>query len=367
MDQFLPIAPMGAIGSYSFGPIPPNCQQLGAVVWTISTHLLPGAIGSNSFGPIPPNCSHGSNWEQFVWTNSSKCSRGSNWEQFVWTISSQLLPQLGAIRLDQFLPIAPAAIGRNSFGPIPLNCSSGSNWKQFVWTNSTQLLPGSNWEQFIWTNSTQLLPREQLGAIRLDQFLPIAPAGAIGSNSFGPIPSNCSRGSNWEQFGGVWTNSTQLLPREQLGAIRLDQFLPIAPAGAIGSNTFGPIPPNCSRGSNWEQFVWTNSTQLLPREQIGAIRLDHFHQIAPAVAIGSNSFGPIPSNCSRGSNWEQFVWTNSSQLLPREQLGAIRLDHLVPIDPAGAIGSNSFGQIASNCSRGSNWEQFVWTNFSQLL
>ena len=190
--------------------------------------------------------------------------------------------------MDQFHPIAPAgAIGSNSFGPIPPNCSRGSNWEQFVWTNSIQLLPreqlgaicssGSNWGQFVWTNSTQLLPREQLGAIRLDQFLPIAPAGAIGSNTFGPIPPNCSRGSN-------------------LVAIRLDQFHPIAPAGANWSNSFGPFPPNCSRGSNWEQFVWTNSIQLLPQEQLGAIRLDQFLPIAPTGAIGSNSSGPLSPN-----------------------------------------------------------------------
>ena len=240
------------------------------------------------------------------------CTHGSNWEQFVWTYSTQLLPQelLGAILLDQFHPIAPAgAIGSNSFGPIPPNCSRGSIWEQFVWTNSTQLLPReqlgeirldqflpiapmhrSNRELFVWTYSSQLIRREQLGAIRLDKLLPIAPAGAIGSNSFGPIASNCFRGSNWEQF--VWTYSSQLLQREQLGAIRLDQLLPIAPAGAIGSN-------------------------LLLREQLGAIRLDQFHPFAPAGAIGSNSFGPIPPNCSRGSNWEQFVWTNSTQLFPR--------------------------------------------------
>ena len=169
---------------------------------------------------------------------------------------------------------------------------------------------------------------------------------AIGSNSFGPIPPNCSHGSKWEQF--IWTNSTQLLPREQSGAFSLDQFLPIAPAGAIGSNSFGPIPPNCSRESNWEQFVLTNSTQLLPREQLGAIRLDQFLPIAAAGAIGSNLFGPIPPNCSRGSNWEQFVWTNSYQLLPQEQLGVIRLDQFLSIAPVGAIGSNSFGPIPPN-------------------
>ena len=188
----------------------------------------------------------------------------------------------------------------------------------------------------------------------MDQFLSIALVKAIGSNSFGPIPPNCSHGSNWEQF--VWTNSSKLLPREQLRAICLDQFHPIAPAGDIGSNSFGPIPPNSSHGSKWEQFVWTTSFQLIRREQLGAIRLDKLLPIAPAGAIGSNSFGPIPFNCSRGSNWEQFVWTISSQLLPREQLGAFRMDQFHPIAPAGAIGSNSFGPIPPNCCRGSNWE-----------
>ena len=204
-----------------------------------------------------------------------------------------------------------------------------------------------------------------MGAIRLDHFLPNDPAGTIGSNSFGQIASNCSSGSNWELF--FWTNSFQLLPREQLGAICLDHFLPIATAGAIGSISYGPFPSNCSRGSNWEQFVWTNSSQLLPREQLGVICLDQLHPISPAGAIGSNSFGPIPPNFSRGSNWEQFVWTNSNQLLPREQLGAIRLDQFHPIAPVGASGSNSLGPIPPNCSRRSIWVQFVWTNFSQLL
>ena len=37
-------------------------------------------------------------------------------------------------------------------------------------------------EQFVWTNCSQLLPREQFGAIRLDQLLPTAPAGAIWSH-----------------------------------------------------------------------------------------------------------------------------------------------------------------------------------------
>ena len=180
----------------------------------------------------------------------------------------------------------------------------------------------------------------------MDEFLSIALVGAIGSNSFGPIPPNCSRGSNWEQF--VWTNSSQLLPREQLGAIRLDQFHPIAPGKAIRSNSFGPIPPNCYRGSNWEQFVWTNSSQLLQWEQLGTICLDQFHPISPAGAIGINSFGPFPPNCSRGSNLKQFVWTNSYQLLPQEQLGAIRLDQFLSIAPVGAIGSNSFGPIPPN-------------------
>ena len=171
----------------------------------------------------------------------------------------------------------------------------------------------------------------------MDQFLPIAAVGAIGNNLFGPIPPNFSRGSNWDQF--VWTISSQLLPREQFEAIRLDQFLPIAPAGAIGSNSFGPIPLNCSSGSNWKQFVWTNSSQLIRREQFGAIRLDKL----------------LP-NCSRGRNWEQFIWTNSTQLLPRELLGAISLEQFLPIAHTGAIGSNSFGPIPPNCSRGSNWE-----------
>ena len=153
--------------------------------------------------------------------------------------------------------------------------------------------------------------------MRLDQFVPLAHAGAIESNWFGTIPSNCSRRSNWEQC--IWTDSSQLLQREKFGAILLDQFLSIAPAGAIESNSFGPIPPNCSRGSNWEQFVWTNFVQLLPQEHLGAIRLDLFIPIDPVVAIGSNSFGPIPPNCSHGSNREHFVWTNSSQLLPRQQ------------------------------------------------
>ena len=135
------------------------------------------------------------------------------------------------------------------------------------------------------------------------QLLPIAPAGAIGSNSFGPIAPNCSRGSDSELF--VWTICSQLLPRERLGAIRLDQLLPNAPAGAIR-----------------------------------AIRLDLLLPIAPAGAIGSNLFGPIAPNCPRGSDWEQFVWTNWSQLFPRERFGAIRLDQLLPIAPAGAIRGN---------------------------
>ena len=88
---------------------------------------------------------------------------------------------------------------------------------------------------------------------------------------------------------------------EQLRAIRLDQFLPIALAGAFGCNSFGPISLNCSSGSNWELFVWTNSIQLLPREQFGAIRLDQFLPIAPTEEIGSNSFGQIASNCSGGA------------------------------------------------------------------
>ena len=219
--------------------------------------------------------------------------------------------------------------------------------------------------QFVWTNSTQLLPWDQLGAIRLDKLLPIAPAGAIWSNSFGPIPSNCSRGSNREQC--VWTNSSHLLTREQLRAIGLEQFLPIAPAGAIGSNAFGPIPLNCSSERNSEQFFWTNSFQLLPRVQLRAIRLDQFLPIAPAGAIGSNSFGPISSNCSRRSIWEQFVWTYSSQLIQWLQLEAIRLDQFLPIAPTVAIGSILFGPIPPNCSLGSNFEQFVWTNSTQLL
>ena len=168
----------------------------------------------------------------------------------------------------------------------------------------------------------------------MDQLLPIAPAF-------------------------VWTNCSQLLPRERFGAIRLDQLLPFAPAGAIGSNSFGPIAPNCSRGSNSEQFVWTNCSQLLPRERFGAIRLDQLLPIAPAGAIGSNSFGPIAINYSCGSDWEQFVWNNCSQLLLRERIEAIRLDQLLPIAPAGAIGSNSFGPTAPNCSSGSDSEQFV--------
>ena len=263
--------------------------------------------------------------------------------------------------MDPFLPIAPAgAIRSNSFGPIPTNCSGGSNS-----------------EQFVWTNSSQLLPLEQFRGIHLDQFLPIAPAGAFRSNSFGPIPTNYSRGSNWEQF--VWTNSYPFHPREQLGAIPLDQFLPIAPTGAIWSNSFGAIPSNCSGGSNSEHFVWTISYQLLQREELGAIHLDHFYPISPAMqfeairldqflpiapagAIRSNSFGPIPPNCSRWSNLEEFVWTNSSQLLPWEQFGGIRLDQFLPIAPAGAIRRKSFGPIPPNYSRGSNWEQFVWTN-----
>ena len=68
--------------------------------------------------------------------------------------------------------------------------------------------------------------------------------------------------------------------------------------------------------------------------------------IAPAGAIRSNSFGPIAPNCSRGSNSEKFVWTNCPQLLPREQFGAIRLDQLLPIAPAGAIRRNWLGTIA---------------------
>ena len=88
-------------------------------------------------------------------------------------------------------------------------------------------------------------------------------------------------------------------------------MLPIAPAGAIGSNLFGIIAPNCHRGSEWEQFVWTNYSQLFPRERFEAIRLDQLLPIAPA-----------------------FVWTNCSQMLPRERFGAIRLDHLLPIAPA---------------------------------
>ena len=144
----------------------------------------------------------------------------------------------------------------------------------------------------------------------------------------------------------------------------MDQFHPIAPAGAIRSNSFGPIPPNCSHGRNWEQFVWTNCFQLLRRgnwEQLVWTtssqllpRMDQFLPIVPAGAIRSNSFGRISLNCSSGSNWKQFVLTNSTQLLPREQLGAIRLDQFLPIAPAGAIGSNSFGPIPPNCSRESN-------------
>ena len=215
--------------------------------------------------------------------------------------------------MDQLLPIAPAgAIRSNSFGPSATNCSRGSNS-----------------EQFIWTNCSLLLPLERFGDVRLDQLLP-REAGAIRSNVFRPIAPNCSRGSNSELF--VWTNCSQLLRRERL------------------SNSIGSIAPNCSRGSNSEQFVWTNLSQLLPREPFGAIHLDQLLPIAPAGAIRSDSVGPI-----------------APQLLPREQFGAIRLDQLLPIAPAGAIRSNLFGPIAPKCSRGSNSEQFVWTNCSQSL
>ena len=217
--------------------------------------------------------------------------------------------------MDQFLPIAlGGAIRSNSFGPIPPNCPCGSNSEEFVWTNSSQLLPLVQFGGILWTNSSQFLPREQFGGIRLDQFLPIAPARAIGSNSFGAIPSNCSGGSNSEQFVG--TNSYQLLPRKELGAIHLDQFLPISPT-----------------------------------MQFDAIRLDQILPIASAGAIRSDSFGPIQPNCPRGSNSEEFVWTNSSQLLPLEQFGVIHLDQFLPIAPAGAIRRNSFGAIGRNWSK----------------
>ena len=183
--------------------------------------------------------------------------------------------------MEQLLPIAPAGKNRrNSFGPFAPICSRGSNS-----------------EQFIWSNFSKLLPREQFGAIRL---LPIAPAGAIRSNSF-----------------------EQLLPREQFRAISLEHLLPIAPAGAIRSNLFGPFAP---RGSNSEQLVWSNCSQLLPREQFGAICLEQLLPIALAGAIRSNSFGPFAPNCSRMSNSDQFVWSNCSQKLPLEHFGEIRLE-----------------------------------------
>ena len=103
---------------------------------------------------------------------------------------------------------------------------------------------GSNWEQLLEANCSELLPREQLGAIGPNELLRIAPAGAIGSKRIVP---NCSCRTYWEQL--LQTNCLELLPRDQLGAIGPNELLRIAPVGAIGSKR---IAPNCSRGSNWE-------------------------------------------------------------------------------------------------------------------
>ena len=137
---------------------------------------------------------------------------------------------------------------------------------------------------------------------------PIATVGTIGSNSCGDeLRKFLPRGSNWEQF--VWTNR------------------------AI-----------CSRGSNWEQFVWCELRQLLPWQQLGAIRIDKLRQLLPWEQLGRAI--RVVTNCansSRGSNWEQFVWTNCAncsvgtigsnscgdemrKFLPWQQLGAIRVD-----------------------------------------
>ena len=53
-----------------------------------------------------------------------------------------------------------------------------------------------------------------------------------------------------------------------------------------------------------------------------------------------------------------------SQLLPRERFGAIHLDQLLLIAPAGAIRNNSFGPIAPNRSCWSNSAKLARNNCS---
>ena len=125
-----------------------------------------------------------------------------------------------------------------------------------------------------------------------------------------------------------------MLPREQFGAIGLNELLRIAPAGAIVPNQFLRIAPAGAIGSNWSK---TNCSELLPREQLGAFGPNELLRIAPAGAIGSNWSKRIAPNRSHGSNLELFLQTNCSESLPREQLGAIGQSELLRIAPAGAI------------------------------
>ena len=111
---------------------------------------------------------------------------------------------------------------------------------------------------------------------------------------------------------------------------------------AIRSNSFRPIASNLSRGSSSEQFVWTNCSELLPWDQLGAIGLNELLRIANAGQIGSNWSKQIAPNCSRGSNWEQLVYTNCSELLPGEQLFLINFSELLQRERLGAIGNSMY-------------------------
>ena len=91
-----------------------------------------------------------------------------------------------------------------------------------------------------------------IGAICSNELMPIGPIGSIGPNgAICPIDANWANwfyGPNWRDMYYV-CQLGQLVPRGPIGAIYLNELLPIGPIGSIG-----PIGAICTIYANWANW-----------------------------------------------------------------------------------------------------------------